>query len=799
MQLKRSFALLSACAMTICLFGCSRGSRPSDTSSATQPTTAHTTTAPDPTTLPPTTATPTDPTTAAPTDPTTVAPTDPSEPTQVGRPSVIPAEGSYSVDHDTNSVVGGSHTTALRGESGGTVSYNDTYAGVAGKDYTDPTYYTYREYISSTAGLKWSPLTWETTDDSYILEYTSMGFYRFALNSTRDGWTIVDEMARGAPQDVTAQYVGRYGIESGERARAWRITLNPDACWADGTPINADTYLYSYKELLNGKMMNRRADALYAGSFAVVGARDYLYGEADWSEVGILKTGEYELVFITTTEIADPDFYVPYALTQTYLVYEPLWEQCKTCFDADGNVVSADSGKVASVTTNYSTSLATSMSYGPYKLTYFEQDKSIRLERNLLWYGYADGKHFGQYQADCIACQVISDASTALLSFLKGDLDSVSLSAADMSRYAASEYIRYLPQTYTTKLTFNTDETALAARGTQILSDPYFRTAFSLAIDRSAFAASYTSAGSPGYGLLNDEYVYDPYTCARYRESDAAKNAIVRLYGLRYGENGEYADLEEAYRAVTGLDMTLARQYMQYAYQRAVESGLYDGSSEIKLLLSVYQSEDIYTQMYHALDDALQSACQGTGFAGKISLTMVVDADYYATMESGLTDIIFSTWGGSAYEPYGVLYNCYCDGGLAAYPNQMEYGFDASALSVEIVLDGVSYYASLQNWARWCAGEGEVYISGASGQLLRDFREYDADTRCAIYADLEFAYLSQMVAVPLYYRTSATLLSQKGGYPTDEYLDLVGFGGIAFYTFRYSDSKWSGVAASLNY
>lgn len=792
MQAKRSFALLTAGALALSLFGCSRGDRATENSSATtiDPTTA----APTQPTVPPTTAAPT----TAPTVGSTTMPGT-TEPPQVEKPSRIPSEGSYSVDLDSDSVVGGSHTTALRGEAGGSVSYNDVYLGVAGKDYTDSTYYTYREYISATSGLKWSPLTWETTDDSYILEYTSTGFYRFALNSTLDGWTIVDEMALGAPLDVTAQYVGRFGIESGESARAWRITLNPNACWANGTPINADSYLYSYKELLNGKMMNRRADSLYAGSFAIVGAREYLYGQADWSEVGILKTGEYELTFITTAPIADPDFYVPYALTQTYLVYEPLWEQCKTCFDADGNVVSADSGKVASITTNYSTSLATSMSYGPYKLTYFEQDKSIVLERNLLWYGYGDGKHFGQYQADRISCQVISDASTALLSFLKGDLDSVDLSAADMSKYASSEYIRYLPQTYTTKLTFNTDVEALTARGTQVLSDPYFRTAFSLAIDRSSFAASYTSAGLPGYGLLNDEYVYDPYTRARYRESDAAKNAIVRLYGLRYGENGEYADIEDAYRAVTGYDPTLAQQYMQYAYQRAVASGLYDGKSEIKLLLSVYQSDDVYTQMYHALDEALQNACRGTGFEGKVSLTMVVDADYYATMESGLTDIIFSTWGGAAYEPYGLLYNCYCDGGLAAYPNQMEYGFDASQLSVEIVLDGVSYYASLQNWARWCAGESGVHISGAAGQLLRDFREYDAETRCAIYADLEFAYLSQMVAVPLYYRTSATLLSQKGGYPTDEYLDLVGFGGIAFYTFRYSDSKWSGIASSLKY
>lgn len=710
---------------------------------------------------------------------------------------IVPAEGSYSVDYRAGTVTAGAWKLNLRTDTDASVRYNDVYAGGNGKDYTDAAFYTYRESISSTGGMNWSPHNWQTTSDGHILEYTTTGFYRFAPNSDLSGWTIVDEMAQGAPRDVTSEYVGSFGITAGESARAWKIDLNPNACWANGTAINADTYLYSYKELLNGKMMNRRADSLYSGNFAIVGAKEYLYGKTTWNNVGILKTGEYSLVFITASPVADPDFYVPYYLSDTYLVYKPLWESCKTYFDANGNIVSADSADIASITTNYSTSSETSMSYGPYSLTYFEQDKQITLERNELWYGYADGKHFGQYQADRISCQVISDSATALLAFLKGDLDSVDLSAADMEKYAASDRLRYIPQTYTTKLTFNTDEKALAARGTQILANANFRRAFSLAIDRTTFAASYTSAGAPGYGILNDRYVYDPYTGESYRDSAPAKNALVQLYGLTYGEDGDYATLDEAYAAVTGYDTALARRYMQLAYDEAVAAGSYDGSSPIVLQLSVYQNEDVYTQMYHALSDALTAACAGTDFEGKVSLTMTVDADYYATMESGLTDIIFSTWGGSAYDPYSLLYNCYCDGGMTEYPNQMEYGFDAAAVRVTLNLDGKDATASLQDWARWCAGEIDTISFGNYG--LGPFRELDAYSRCAIYADLEFAYLSQMVAVPLYYRTGATLLSQKGDYPIRQYMDMVEFGGIAFYAFGYSDSEWETVKGAMQY
>ena len=717
------------------------------------------------------------------------------------RPPLTSEEGNYRTNPAGDNAIAGDWITALRPTgSSGVVTYNDTYRGGNGRDYSDAGHYTYREYISSTGGLKWAPHTWETAADAYILDYTTTGFYRFTLNSDLTGWTIVDEMATGAPVDVTSQYIGRFGISEGQTARAFQINLNPNACWADGTPINADTYLYSYQQLLHPKMMNRRADSLYAGDFAIVGAKDYLYGKCAWEDVGILKAGEYALVLVTTAPVADPEFYVPYNLTSTYLVYEPLWEACKTGFDKDGIKVPADSDQAVSITTNYSTSLSTSMSYGPYKLAEFEQDKKISLERNMLWHGYSDGKHLGQYQADAISCQVISNASTALLEFLGGNLDSIDLSSADMEKYAASDYIRYIPETYTTKLTFNTDAKALSQRGSQVLSNLAFRKAFSLAIDRTRFVASYTSAGAPGYGILNSMYIYDPYTGQSYRNTEAAKNALVQLYDLTFGEDGDYPTLDEAYLAITGFDPELARQYMQQAYEETTASGLYDGHSPITLQLSVYQSEDIYVQMYHFLRDALTEACKGTNFEGLVDLQMVVDEDYYATMESGLTDIIFSTWGGSAYDPYGLLYNCYCDAGVSEYPNQMEYGFNAANVSVTIRLDEQDYTASLQDWARWCAGDPEITITNATtATTLRSFRDYDAYTRCAIYSDLEWAYLSQFVTAPLYYRSSAQLLSQKGQYPTNAYQSLTEFGGIAFYTFHYTDGDWEKIKGELQY
>lgn len=798
---------------------------------------------------------------------------------------------------DGNTVYAGSVTTQEGEDGAGELNYN-VYKGEEGKDYTDEKVYTYNDYIAGTTNMKWGTVNWETNEDSYVLSKITSGFYNFYLNDTKDGWAIGCDMASELPVDVTSDYVGSYGIEEGDTAKAWKITLNPDACWEDGTPINADSYIYSYQQLLDPIMLNRRADSLYAGDFQIYGAKNYVYQgrtsfnalgesvedylanggdesqlyidvtsfwnvtaedgsqyvsitdetpirdeavedenadeayvsgkylyetylapgasnadsaadyvgtmqayEADYSfdNVGIFKTGDYEIVFVTTSPVASPDYYVPYNLSSTYLVYEDLWESCKTYFNSNGDQVDADSDDIASITTNYGTSAETTMSFGPYRLDYFELDKQITFTRNDNWFGYKDGKHTGMYQADNISCQVIAEQSTALLAFLNGEIDNVSLVASDMSTYGSSDYIRYTPQSYTTKLTFNTDLAKTTERGTQILTNLNFRKAFSYAIDRNTFAASYTSAGTAGFGMLNNLYVYDPYTGATYRDSEGAKEALCNLYGMTWGEDGDYEDLDEAYEAITGYDITYAQSLMQQAYDECTADGLYDGESNVEIELRVYQSDDVYVQMFNYLNSCLQAACEGTGFEGKVSMKMVVDADYYETNYSGGADMIFTTWGGATYSPWTVLYECYCDASDGS-GQQMEYGFDTSAINVVIDVDGATFTQPLQTWALWADGDVNTVLTSDDGSVTLDaFADYSYDTEAEIYGKLEYALLSYYTTTPLYYRNSGSLVSQKGDYAVTQYVDLVEFGGIEYYTFDYDDTEWEAVKGSLTY
>ena len=95
---------------------------------------------------------------------------------------IFPDREDYTAHYDASLVIGGSVTTGLASQSQNTVSFRESWAGTPGKDYTDPAVYTMNTFLSGTSGMKWSPLTWETADDSYILGHTTTGFYDLALN-----------------------------------------------------------------------------------------------------------------------------------------------------------------------------------------------------------------------------------------------------------------------------------------------------------------------------------------------------------------------------------------------------------------------------------------------------------------------------------------------------------------------------------------------------------------------------------------------------------------------------------------
>ncbi len=168
--------------------------------------------------------------------------------------------------------------------------------------------YTYLDYVS-TLSANWNIHTYETSDQSYPIEFLTSGLYTFVFNDELnpmegkdpyEGYVIIPEMAAELPIDVTEAVKAEhpeFGIPAdATEGYAYIIKLNPDACWEDGTPIKAVDWVESMKRLLDPKLQNYRAGGYYEGGFSIVGAEAYA------------KAGQYAYGYMISENYGDDEY-----------------------------------------------------------------------------------------------------------------------------------------------------------------------------------------------------------------------------------------------------------------------------------------------------------------------------------------------------------------------------------------------------------------------------------------------------------------------------------------------------------
>lgn len=757
---------------------------------------------------------------------------------------------------------GGSGSSSSASGSGSSQSASSGSSSGSGSDSDDT--FTYRFFSLNT------PTTWNSHEAEvveYVTAYTEMNMWSLILNDTADGYEWVCEMASEEPEDVTAQYAGdeNWGVPAGAtEGYAWRVTLNPDAKWEDGTPINADSYIYSMQQILNPEMNNYSASAYYvtlpiynaenyykAGQgtayylvadidtyeFADYGdaplyvsftqptsafwgysAEDYYsgyeayylnaagedllekYGSEDyvavtdevisdinemllnwgweedpynwmymafyeqelaptqWENVGFLKTGDYELTVILKTPL--DDYFFKYYSNNYALVNEKVYEA--------GKMQTGDMIK-----TNYGTTKDSYISYGPYKLVEFLADKEWHVTRNENWYGWTDGKHEGQFQATDIVCSIITDSATQEQLFLQGKADSLALDANLLKTYQGSDYVVYTSNPYIYFLNINNDEELLTEReeagvNKTILTYADFRKGISLAMNRMEFVAQ-QGHGKALYGYISDYYVYDVENGTRYRDSEAAQQTLKTFYGV--------SDLDE----ITGYDLDAARKCLVSGYEQALADGVVSESDVFVFDYPTWDNDTASTKEVNFMQNSLDAATKGTVLEGRIIVNMVVSEDYYGMLDSGEYDLCMSGWNAGASNPYALMeFFCTDNASPQAY-----FGFDAESETLDIVVGGETVTNTYYGWF-------EELCYGA-------YAIADADVRNEILAALELNLMLKYRDCPFWCSSSAGLLSQKIAYPTYEEVFEVGFGGIRFMTFNFTDAEWDQYCADNNY
>ena len=774
--------------------------------------------------------------------------------------------------------------------------------------------YTYHSY-STSLGNNWNPHTWETSADDSILGYLSAPLATMSIDDSENGvyqWVFVaaesvEDVTKDHQDDLTKFAVTLpegQTVEQTEKGYVFEIKLNPDMKWEDGTVINADTYIYSMKALLDPAMRNYRANLYYDGESAVAGGNTYYnsgapiyaameagydiaagvaegvvyadvsaaisgytlsdlinsynpdgadflaaikdaanpygktkltaellptfeslvgaalapfgedfsaYDDAAKAEmlesllftnngetsevaeydatVGCYKVDDFTIRYVTQAQI-DYNYFLT-SCTSNWLVYEKLYEAGK---DTTG----------ALVTTDYGTSMDTTMSYGPYKLSSLQADKQIVFVQNENYYAYektasgylyaftdylVDGENVRQYMTNKVVIDVMTDEA-AKQAFLKGELTEWAPPADEIANYATSEQMYKVDETYTMSFFFNTDEAALKAMdeskgntNSVVLTNTNFRKAFSLAIDRADWVTA-TAGYKPAYALMNTLYFYDVYNdpTSSYRGSDEAMQAVCDLYGVEYGDGKAYATLKEAYDSINGYNLTEAKNLMKTACDELVAAGLYKAGDEIKIRIGYKKGalDSADQNQIAKMNQYINAAIEGSGF-GKITLEGVDNiADRYGDVAKGEFAIGYGAWGGAAFYPFRNM-QVYCD--TEQYDINEAACWDPATETLTINVNGTDETMTWQEWSRALVGTGK-------------FANADFKVKLAVTATMEKEFLQKFYRIPLAGSCVASLLSYQVSYYTEDYNIMYGFGGLELMTYNYTDAEWTDYVAS---
>ena len=775
--------------------------------------------------------------------------------------------------------------------------------------------YTYQDSVSTMA-TNWNPHTYQTTDDAYPADFLRVGLYAFWFNDELHpvegkepytGYVIVPEMAASEPVDVTEQVKAEHPEfnipESATAGYAYTIDLNPDAVWEDGTPINADTYVYSMKRLLDPELLNYRATDYYAGDLCIAGAENYalqgqkeytaigvtasdfianggnvedlfvdaydfwnsdasytdadgnalpqyvsvldetVYGEnvddafsgkalydeylgagapyeaygpdelytitgeyatgLDFdSTVGIMKTGDYQITLVFGKSLAG--FNLLYNLSSNWIVKEDLYE---------ANL--SESNGVYSST--YNTSVETTSSYGPYKLTTYQADKFMKFEKNENWYGWNDGKHvyvdpedgetYPMYQTDVIECEVVAEAETRKLMFLKGELMGYGLQASDFATYRNSDYIYFTPSETIFFLILNGYKQAIenreaaadfdtATQDLQMLLNLNFRKAIAVTYDKELFASTISPSRSGGYGIIGNAYIYDPDTGARYRDTDQAKKALCSFYSVNVDDFG--GDLDAAVSSITGYDPETAKELFAAAFTEGLEAGYIndadaDGVCDqtITIEYALSSDSDFMTRTIDYLNEKMAEVTAGTAFEGKIvfAKSAPYGNDWSNKIKAGLADTVLGGWSGSALNPFS-LSDLYVN---PAYQYDAAW-FNSDEVSMTLEVGGEEITMNIHKWSD--ALNGATVTDDADIERCFGDGIADVETRLDILAALETVILGTYDYLPMLQDASAALLSKQVFYVVEEYNPIMGRGGIRYMKYNYNDADWAAYVAS---
>ena len=538
-----------------------------------------------------------------------------------------------------------------------------------------------------------------------------------------------------------------------------------------------------------------------------------------WDTVGIYAVeGENAIVlcldkaYSFLKEDGSLSVWAPYYFSSLPVVHKEKYEASKIA-PAEGATL---------WTSNYNSSLATTASWGPYKLAEFEAGSHYKLVKNDNWYGWNLEQYKNQYNITSIYCRKVEEFATKWMGFLNGSYDDASLQTENVADYLDSKYVYFTSTstgTFGMQLYSNLSVLKESENNNGILAIQEFRHAFNLALNRSDIVEKiWPGSAVPCFGLLNVAYYYDIENSpeledgGQYRNALVAKEGILRAYGFTQDADGKWSggDLvglstEDAYDALTGYNPTLAKEKMQAAIDKLLanpEEYGYDATKDITLVYG--SSSDTDKQRFRAsyLQEVLDGLTAGTALEGKIKVVFDASAgaQWAEAFRSGATQIGFGYgFSGNAFNPFDII------GAFVNPDDDLNYHmyWDTTSIPMTLTMPAGDYAGagetitmSIQNWYFCLNGLAETEKQPKTYNWGEGFAPVEA--RLMILSALEEVTIKESRSVMLIADGGGSFLGAQFSYFSEDEHTFMGFGGIRYMEVNYTDDEWKAFVAANN-
>ncbi|MFR1708603.1 MAG: peptide ABC transporter substrate-binding protein [Clostridium sp.] len=288
------------------------------------------------------------------------------------------------------------------------------------------------------------------------------------LNSAVDGSTIIHNAFEGLMREDESSKIVPGTAESYEVSddgTVYTFHLRENAKWSDGKPVVAGDFVYAWKRALNPKVAAEYAYQL----FYIKNGEAYYNGEGKAEEVGVKAIDDKTLE--VTLEAPVP-YFLSLAAFPTY-------------FPVRQDVIEGNEEKWALKPDTY-------ISNGPFKMSDWKEKESITFVKNE---NYWDAENV---KLETLEVRLIDDQITYLNAFKSGEIDIIeSPPQAEIPTLLAEGTAKIYPYLGTYFYVINVSDKAkdVDPKAAEVLSNPKFRKALSLAIDKQLIVDKVAQGG----------------------------------------------------------------------------------------------------------------------------------------------------------------------------------------------------------------------------------------------------------------------------------------------------------------